>query len=288
MSPDFLRFFQDYNAARTKHGLEPADDWFSFSVPEMFRAETSSEAWAYWRWRALRARVAPGQDYRELARLVAFFGEENTFVQTSNCDQLHAAAGLSSDRLWEIHGSLARLQCSGPCCTELWPADAAFLERLEREPAWVPMCPRCAGTPRPACLRPNVMIFGDHKLVSGELDAQEERLRAYTSRLVATASVADGGGHNWVVLEVGAGVVVPSIRHDAEALGLLGRGLIRVNPSPAECATMQSVDGLRLMQKAQQSPTGPRCYWPLPLRSSDALKRICDMLQLPPAAQGER
>ena len=49
MSPDFLRFLGDYNAARQLHGMEPADDWFSFSVPQMFAKETEKEAWAYWR-----------------------------------------------------------------------------------------------------------------------------------------------------------------------------------------------------------------------------------------------
>ena len=32
MSPDFLRFLGDFNAARRRAGLPEADDWFSFSV----------------------------------------------------------------------------------------------------------------------------------------------------------------------------------------------------------------------------------------------------------------
>ena len=70
MSPDFLRFLGDFNAARRRAGLPEADDWFSFSVPEMFRAATAAEAWAYWRWRILRALVAPAADYAQLDRLV--------------------------------------------------------------------------------------------------------------------------------------------------------------------------------------------------------------------------
>ena len=57
----------------------------------------------------------------------------------------------------EIHGSLGRLQCSGPCCDDLIPVNQQFLTRLEQEPNWVPRCSQCNA----ACLRPNVMIFGN-------------------------------------------------------------------------------------------------------------------------------
>ena len=53
-----------FNEARKRAGLAPAADWFDFSVPEMFRAETAKEAWDYWRWRTLRAIVQPATDYQ--------------------------------------------------------------------------------------------------------------------------------------------------------------------------------------------------------------------------------
>ena len=81
MSADFLRFLSDFNAARTRHGLELADDWFDFSVPEMFQKATEKEAWAYWRWRTLRALVTPAADYRQLMQIIEFFGRERCFVE---------------------------------------------------------------------------------------------------------------------------------------------------------------------------------------------------------------
>ena len=63
MSPEFLRFLSSYNSARRAAGLEEAEDWFNFSVPEMFDSATAKEAWHYWRWRILRAQVQPGPDY---------------------------------------------------------------------------------------------------------------------------------------------------------------------------------------------------------------------------------
>ena len=285
MSADFLRFLGAYNAARRAARLPEADDWFSFSVPEMFRPETAREAWAYWRWRTLRALVAPGADYGELARLTRWFGAGGgadaagrVFVQTSNCDMLHAhagPAGLAADSVFEIHGSLSRVQCSGcragsgegagqPCTQQMWPVDAPFLARLEAEPDWVPMCPACGE----CCLRPNVMIFGDGSLVESAIGAQQRRMEAFTARF----------GGRWVVLEVGAGVVVPSIRCYAEELGGRGDGgLIHVNPSRSECEQMQRPSSCSVASK----------YFPLVARSTDALKAICDGLRLPPSPLGD-
>ncbi len=81
MSADFLRFLGDFNSARARHKLEPVDDWFEFSVPEMFQKETEKESWAYWRWRILRALVTPAEDYRQLMQIIDFFGPEHCFVE---------------------------------------------------------------------------------------------------------------------------------------------------------------------------------------------------------------
>lgn len=259
MSPDFLRFLANYNKARRACGLCEADDWFNFSVPEMFRSETSKEAWHYWRWRILRAIVEPADDYRQLSRLVKYFGEDKVFVETSNCDQLHVKSGVSQDNLLEIHGSLARLQCSQTCCDKFWPTDEAFMQRLRDEPDWVPMCPEC----NDACLRPNVMIFGDHSFIRSELNRQEERCDSFRKSL-------DG---NWIVLEIGAGVVIPSIRYQGENYGASGKGLVRVNPSEAECDEMNSNKGEAIKEEGK--------YWPLPMYSADALSKICNQLDLP-------
>jgi NAD-dependent SIR2 family protein deacetylase len=145
----------------------------------------------------------------------------------------------------------------------MWPVAAPFLTRLEAEPDWVPMCPACGE----CCLRPNVMIFGDGSLVESAIGAQQRRMEGFTARF----------GGRWVVLEVGAGVVVPSIRCYAEALGGRGDGgLIRVNPSRSECEQMQ-----------QPSSSVAGKYFPLVARSTDALKAICDGLRLPPSPLGD-
>lgn len=263
MSPDFLRFLSGYNAARRRAGLREAPDWFDFSVPEMFRRETEAEAWAYWRWRMLRADVEPGVDYRVLAKVSNLFGKA-VFVTTSNCDGLHLeSAGVGLGQTLEVHGALGFLQCSVPCCEKLWEVDSGFMRRLQEEEAWVPRCTQCGV----ACLRPNVMIFNDHAFVPARLEKQEQDAAEFERTF----------GDNFAVLEIGAGTVVPSIRLKAEALGSKARCLIRINQSAHECATLETDDARPDTASSgagtsSSSLTGK--YFPLVARAEDALLRL--------------
>ena len=201
--------------------------------------------------------------------LAALFGPDRVFVETSNCDCLHLRAGLAPLSLREIHGSLSRLQCSVPCCQTLRQVDEAFLCRLEAEPDWVPMCEAC-GT---ACLRPNVMIFGDTRLVDSVITSQAGRAKDFVDMWQSGAGKANfvQSKANLVVLELGAGVVVPSIRCSAESLGARAAGgLIRINPSRDECAQLQTAERL----------SAGNGYAPLVARSEEALAALCEKLQL--------
>jgi len=273
MSEDFLMFLRDFNKARKKHGLNECDDWFNFSTADMFRSETEKEAWAYWRWRILRAVVTPAEDYTLLQHLVDFFGDEKVFVKTSNCDMLHVQAGTSPDSVLEIHGSLGRLQCSGPCCDKLQPVDDAFLTRLRNEPDWVPRCPECKNH----CLRTNVMIFDDYALVYDAIQQQENSFDAFEERFSLKDDKGRYTGHNWLVLEIGAGTVVPSIRREGEIRGSTGRGLVRINPSQAECD----------QQECPYEDLSAK-YFPLVARSHEALRALGDELGLGKQSKSKR
>ena len=270
MSEDFLRFLGDYNTARQKHGLSPAPDWFDFSVAEMFRKETEKEAWQYWRWRVLRSLVAPAEDYELLNKIAQFFENDRVFAQTSNCDGLHVKAGLSPDQVEEIHGSLSRVQCSGPCSDELYPVDDDFVQHLREDPNWVPRCPNC----NKCCLRPNVMIFKDTALVHSRLDEESNNFDVFEKNIASQSKgPRKAGPHSWVVLEIGAGTVVPSIRYNGERYGFAGRGLIRVNPSRDECAELQS--GTNFSDTDNDS-----AYFPLVARSDVGLRALVQQLGL--------
>ena len=97
-----------------------------------------------------------------------------------------------------------------------------------------------------------------------ELENQQAQFDSFLQRF----------GQNYVVLEIGAGVVVPSIRMEGESLGRKGEGLIRVNPSLNECAAMSSG------RWALEDLTIGEAYFPLVARSDAALEGLCKCLGL--------
>lgn len=162
---------------------------------------------------------------------------------------LHAAAGLPKDHVYEIHGSLGYLQCSKPCNMTLYPVDKTFLDRLRDEPTWVPRCPACDSR----CLRPNVMLFMDHAYIEND---QENFLNSAIKA---------------VVLEIGAGRVVSSIRIYGETLGAAGAGLIRINPSTVDCEEFQCSQSVEQLAGK---------YFTFDEKACDALKAICEEMNL--------
>lgn len=210
------------------------------------------------------------------------------FVQTSNVDGMHEKASPlqihSEKNFFEIHGSLNYLQCSKPCSRAVVEVDDKFLGKMnlsDLDGDWeIPRCPLCytkllkseiiqTQTTSITCLRPNVMIFRDYALNTQRINLQEKSFKNWIKR----HNTVDEGA-NWVVLEIGAGSVVPSMRMSAEEQGRRGRGLIRVNPSLGECARME------LGVKSHEELKVGKNYFPLVCGGYEALKGICEALGL--------
>ncbi len=139
---------------------------------------------------------------------------QGAFVFTSNVDGQFQNAGFGEDQVVECHGSIHHLQCCRPCGEAIWRADAFAPEvdaaacRLLGAP---PRCPHCG-----ALARPNILMFNDGGWIATRTEAQYERLRAWR----ATAG-------KLVVIELGAGVDIPSVRR----MSALQRApLVRINP----------------------------------------------------------
>lgn len=146
------------------------------------------------------------------------------FVYTSNVDGQFQAAGFDALRLMECHGSALRQQCTEPCSAHAWPADVDAV-RLDdatgRALDPLPACPRCG-----RLARPNVRMFDDACWVGRETAAQSGRFEAWK---------ADVAGAAVVILEIGAGCVVPAVRVANEwSMHQLGATLIRINPTEAD------------------------------------------------------
>ncbi|MCI0362189.1 MAG: hypothetical protein L0211_27225 [Planctomycetaceae bacterium] len=138
------------------------------------------------------------------------------FVFTSNVDSHFQRAGFGAKRIVECHGSLEYLQCMRYCTQSIWPALAepiAIDEATFRAQPPLPHCPGCGGL-----ARPNVLMFGDGEWLSSRSEAQ---LALYSDWRRSVR------GSRLAVIELGAGMHVPTVRIECEDAGST---LIRINP----------------------------------------------------------
>lgn len=168
------------------------------------------------------------------------------FVFTSNVDGHFQRAGFDEQRIVECHGSLEYLQCVKLCTNEIWPAgdetlnidETTFragvvgtlrvplpIDGTRSVPATVPICPRCGGL-----ARPNVLMFGDGEWLEHRTEEQHARYRQWRPQI---------RGCRLVVIELGAGSAVPTVRIECESAG---GTLIRINPretdAPEGCISL--------------------------------------------------
>jgi NAD-dependent SIR2 family protein deacetylase len=179
-------------------------------------------AWAFYGHRFnLYKRTVPHIGFSILLELAAR-KNSNYFIFTSNVDGQFQKAGFSDMKIEECHGSIFHFQCAEPCCEQIWDAP---LERINiNENAFkaiepFPTCPNCGGI-----ARPNVLMFGDWLWIGKRSQLQTQRFRDW---LASVNKIHQ----KLVVVELGAGTAVPTVRHTSEALTYeYGGHLIRVNP----------------------------------------------------------
>ncbi|MCV2215998.1 SIR2 family NAD-dependent protein deacylase [Thauera sp. Sel9] len=170
-------------------------------------------AWGFYGHRlALYRQTRPGPAFTML-REIAQHLPQGAFVFTSNVDGQFQQAGFSADRIVECHGSIHHLQCMEPCSAAIWPAEG-FSPEIDAKACELinapPLCPRC-GT----MARPNILMFGDWGWIENRSEAQHARLDAWRCTV-----------ERLVVIEIGAGTTIPSVRLFGERQGA---PLIRIN-----------------------------------------------------------
>ncbi|KQV52054.1 Sir2 family NAD-dependent protein deacetylase [Massilia sp. Root335] len=145
------------------------------------------------------------------------------FVFTSNVDGQFQRAGFGDGEIVECHGSIHHLQCTRPCGDAIWPAGAVDpivdpASCLMAPP--LPRCPRCG-----ALARPNILMFGDGRWLDARTEDQYARFGRWRAQV-----------RKPVVIELGAGTDVPSVRRMCEGQGA---PLIRINPRAPHVAPGQ-------------------------------------------------
>ena len=197
--------------------------------PEAFRLRPWT-AWGFYghRLQLYRATV-PHAGFGLIARWLAAM-PHGGFVFTSNVDGQFQKAGFAPQRVHECHGSIHHLQCSANCQDRIWPADALVPAIDEAACQWqgeLPRCPDCA-----ALLRPNILMFDDWQWNHTHSEAQRARLDAWLDNLPQPP----------LVLEIGAGRAIATVRHFSEHLQRGGSPLIRINPQEVNVNNPKAVE----------------------------------------------
>ena len=142
----------------------------------------------------------------------------NYFIVTSNVDGHFQKAGFFDKNIYEIHGSIHYLQCLKPCCDIVWKNNEHIhINKKHMQAKNIPFCPYCNGI-----ARPNILMFGDYSWVPDISHKQSLRFNAFLERYK---------GEKISVIEIGAGIDVPSIRYISEKIeNIADTTIIRINP----------------------------------------------------------
>jgi NAD-dependent SIR2 family protein deacetylase len=148
--------------------------------------------------------------------------KRNYFVFTSNVDGQFQKAGFDDDLINEVHGSIHHLQCSKNCTSRIWSAGKLEIDVNENTLDVIgdlPKCPFCGSV-----ARPNILMFDDYAWNPSRRRMQESRLESWF-QINATSN------NKIVVLEIGAGNEVPTVRMKSiKVSSACNAKHIRINP----------------------------------------------------------
>ncbi len=223
--PDFRGnegFWRAYPAL--KHARLRFEDAAS---PRTFEADPCL-AWGFYGHRLKLYRDIVPHDGFALLRGWAASKPGGCWVFTSNVDGQFQKAGFDPVCIEECHGSIHRLQCLDDCKEVVWPADSVDPHVDEHRCLWQGELPRCPHCGRLA--RPNILMFEDYRWNDAPRERQRSARMAWLNELKAKRLKP-------VVLELGAGVAIPAVRHFAvlmrQEFKEAGARLVRINPQHA-------------------------------------------------------
>lgn len=197
-------------------GLEYGGDRFArnfgdfisrYAIPDMYAAtfypfDTEEERWAYLA-RHIRLNRYDNEPacplYRRLFQLI---GDKDYFVITTNVDGLFKKSGFAPDRIFEVQGDYAYLQCAVGCHDRLYYNEelirgmSLHTEHCCIPSSLVPHCPVCGG-------RMEMHVRKDrHFVESGQWQDGLDNYRSFME------NVYDG---HTLLIELGVGFNTPAI-----------------------------------------------------------------------------
>lgn len=166
--------------------------------------------------------TTPHQGFYQLLAIAQ--SKKDYYVYTSNIDEHFQKVGFDANKIEECHGSIFNWQCCTDCQSKIWRADVNKIE-IDSQQEQALTFPFCADCKKSA--RPNVMMFGDRHwnptFAKNQGVENNYRLRDLADKR-----------YRFVIIEIGAGTAVPTVRRESEKLALKYKTtLIRINPNDA-------------------------------------------------------
>jgi NAD-dependent SIR2 family protein deacetylase len=164
------------------------------------------------------------EGYLAMVELIQMKGSENYYCYTSNIDGVfQRCVGFNRMKIREIHGNIHRLQCTSyNCSREVWEENI----ELEYDPitfratTTLPVCRNCGKLARPNvwyCKDGQYVLDQNSRTISEDYERWIHRMESSNSKIV--------------VIECGAGLVIPSARIESELIcERLNGALVRINP----------------------------------------------------------
>lgn len=214
--------------------------WFS-SNPRL--------AWGFYGHRLnLYRKTEPHNGFQILHDFVKNRLDNKYFVFTSNVDGQFQKAGFDENKIAECHGSIHHLQCHSNCSGDIWSADDLQINVDEQTLQAIEPLPKCRNCGRIA--RPNILMFGDWGWLDSRTSVQELRFDKWLNSIV---------NKKIVVLEIGAGNAVPTVRYKSESV-IASRNAILIRINPRDFSV-------------------PHGHISIPLGAQEAIEKIFNLLQ---------
>ena len=195
------------------------------ATPEAF-ARDPQLVWEWYRERRQRIRNArPNAAHEAIARLAQ--RTDKFLLVTQNVDDLHARAGVTPEKMVQIHGDIFVSRCS-----------RCEFERHDNEHEHkngIPRCSQCA-----ALMRPGVVWFGE-QLSRNELERVEDFLDGGACDVVIVAGTTATFGYiiDWALRDSRNGAELIEVNPEETPLSRFATRLVR---EPAAIALPRIVD----------------------------------------------
>lgn len=212
-------------------------DWFHKPQGNSNKHDTVNFAYAFWAdLYQTYTSTLPHHGYSIVKQWSELNHMKFAFSFTSNIDGHWIESGWNELSTFECHGSIHYMQCIYNCCDRAWPTNNHLQLKVDSKTHCIddslPVCPDCH-----ELARPNVLMFNDWHFAGQKYN---EKIGLY-HQFKADVAAADA---KLLIIEVGAGTAVPSVRNESESIFTDRRwtaNLVRINSLVEHSTVDQSV-----------------------------------------------